>query len=105
MDEFAGRLKAQDILKVIKACADHGVKEFRFGELEFKLGTRDNELGQAANASFYGHIAQHDKEEELEITPDMEAEIHEQRWEETLIADPLAHEELTLKVLDGEELS
>ncbi len=106
MAEFNGELmKASDVIKIIKACSESGVTEFKLGGLEFYLGAVDNE--EVVGESLIDHMVSNSEqstEESTEVSPEMEAELHSMQWEETLIADPLAHEELTQKVLDGEEI-
>lgn len=116
MDEsYGGMIKAVDVVKIIKACSEHGVKQFSLGSLEFTLGAGDNETKvKHEPVVSYGQdymmpirsAVNHVQEEldEQEITPEMELEIQEQRMQEMLIADPLAHEELAEKQLDGEGL-
>lgn len=107
MDEFNG-MKAIDIIKLIKACRSNGVREFSCGDLEFYIGAVDNKeqisqdvvVSSAADPVLQGDLF---KEQQV-ISPEAEADIHEQQWDETLIADPLAHEELMLKSLEGEDV-
>lgn len=108
MDEFNGGLRASDVIKLIKQCAESGVREFRFGYLEFRLGTRDNELdrlrAESRETAVHRGLVESGEVVGDEINSEMEAEIHEQQLEELLIADPLRHEELAQKLLDGEEI-
>lgn len=108
MDASVRGLSAQEIVKIVKACSEAGVKEFRFGDLEFTLGPRDNEASQVVGVpesllKNYVATADEANAEQEEVSSEIEAMIHERQLEDMLIEDPLAHEELAQKVLDGEE--
>lgn len=111
MDEFNGGLKASDIVRIIKAVADTGITEFRYGSLEFSFGANDNKTEQVAGWAHEPNkevilpksgVDELGMEASDEISPELEAEIQQMRLEELLIADPLAHEELTQRVFNGE---